>query len=68
MPRYPDASTTVTGIRGSVFSALARGIAEHRGEVYPFHVGDTWLEPAVGCRIRSGWPHPSSIWMKTRAA
>lgn len=41
----------MTGIGDSVFSALAHRLAEHTGEVYPFHVGDTWLEPAEGCRM-----------------
>jgi N-succinyldiaminopimelate aminotransferase len=26
-------------------------MSEHRGEIYPLHVGDTWLEPADGCRM-----------------
>jgi N-succinyldiaminopimelate aminotransferase len=36
---------------GSVYSRLARRLATHEGTVYPLHVGDTWLEPAVGCRM-----------------
>ena len=35
-----------------MFSSLAHRLAEYRGEVYPFHVGDTWLEPAEGCRMQ----------------
>jgi N-succinyldiaminopimelate aminotransferase len=38
-------------MRGSVFSALAHRLANYQGEVYPFHVGDTWMEPAAGCRM-----------------
>jgi N-succinyldiaminopimelate aminotransferase len=49
VPRFPAASASVTAIRGSVFSALAHRIETHQGEVYPFHVGDTWLEPPAGC-------------------
>jgi N-succinyldiaminopimelate aminotransferase len=52
MPRHPQAAASVAGIRGSVFSALAHRLASYRGEVYPFHVGDTWLEPAEGCRMQ----------------
>ncbi len=52
MPRYPDASPTVTSIQGSAFSRLARKLREHRGEIYPLHVGDTWMEPAEGCRMQ----------------
>jgi N-succinyldiaminopimelate aminotransferase len=35
-----------------VFSALADRLACYEGEVFPFHVGDTWLEPADGCRMQ----------------
>ncbi len=49
MPRYPDTSFSVQGIGGSVFTALAHKLASFDGEVFPFHVGDTWLEPPEGC-------------------
>jgi aspartate aminotransferase len=52
MPRYPEASPTVSSIRGSAFSRLARKLREYKGEVYPLHVGDTWMEPAEGCRMQ----------------
>ncbi|HVS04352.1 MAG TPA: pyridoxal phosphate-dependent aminotransferase, partial [Thermoanaerobaculia bacterium] len=52
MPRYPSLSPTVTGIRGSVYSTLARRAAAHHGTLYPLHVGDTWMEPAEGCRMQ----------------
>lgn len=52
MPRYPDPSRGLASIGGSVFSALADRLATFDGELYPFHVGDTWLEPAVGCRMQ----------------
>lgn len=51
MPRYPHSGSTVANMRGSVFSALAGRIESFEGELYPFHVGDTWMEPAVGCRM-----------------
>ena len=51
MPRPPDVATSLASIPGSVFSALAHRLAAHEGEVYPFHVGDTWAEPAEGCRM-----------------
>ena len=38
-------------MEGSLFSALAHRLGSLSGEVYPLHVGDTWLEPAVGCRM-----------------
>ena len=51
MPRHPDASTTVRAMAGGVFSRLAGRIAALEGEVYPLHVGDTWLSPATGARM-----------------
>jgi len=51
MPRFPEYSSTVTEITGSLFSALAHRLASYQGEVYPLHVGDTWMEPAVGTRM-----------------
>lgn len=51
MPRFPDYSPAVAGIPGSVYSALAHRIATFEGEIYPLHVGDTWLEPPAGCRM-----------------
>lgn len=35
-----------------MFSFLAHRLATYKGEVYPLHVGDTWLEPASGCRMQ----------------
>ncbi len=51
MPRYPEVAPTVSAMPGSVYSALAHRLATHPGEVYPFHVGDTWMEPPAGCRM-----------------
>lgn len=51
MPRYPHPSRAIEHIAGNVYSALAHKLADYRGEIYPLHVGDTWLEPAVGCRM-----------------
>lgn len=51
MPRFPEFSSSVTEIEGSLFSALAHRLAAHQGEVYPLHIGDTWMEPAPGCRM-----------------
>ncbi len=45
---------------GSVYTALARKMSTFEGTIYPFHVGDTWMEPAVGCRMEDlseqDWP------------
>ncbi len=51
MPRAPHFSPGLSAIGGSVFSALAHRLATYRGEIYPLHVGDTWLEPVDGCRM-----------------
>jgi len=52
MPRFPDISPTLDAVGGAVFSSLAGRLARHEGPVYPLHVGDTWLEPAEGCRMQ----------------
>jgi aspartate/methionine/tyrosine aminotransferase len=52
MPRFPAMSSSVADVGGSVFSSLAHRIGTHQGPVYPLHVGDTWLEPADGCRMQ----------------
>lgn len=52
MPRHPQVSPSVASIPGSVYSALAHRLATYEGEVYPLHIGDTWMEPAVGCRMQ----------------
>jgi N-succinyldiaminopimelate aminotransferase len=51
MPRHPRFSPSVDDIAGAVYSALAHRLAGFQGEVYPLHVGDTWMEPAEGCRM-----------------
>jgi aspartate/methionine/tyrosine aminotransferase len=51
MPRYPRFSPSVDDISGAVYSGLAHRLAAHPGEVYPLHVGDTWMEPPPGCRM-----------------
>ncbi len=45
----PPLATHLDAIGGSVYSKLAHRLAAHDGEVYPFHVGDTWMEPAQDC-------------------
>jgi N-succinyldiaminopimelate aminotransferase len=52
MPRFPQTAAALTDIGGNVYSALAHRIAAYEGEVYPLHVGDTWLEPADGTRMQ----------------
>ncbi len=47
----PKISRSVQAIRGSVYSAQAHRLDRFAGETYPLHVGDTWMEPAEGCRM-----------------
>lgn len=51
MPRFPQIAPNIAGMTGSVYSALAHRLSNFEGEVYPFHIGDTWMEPAVGARM-----------------
>jgi N-succinyldiaminopimelate aminotransferase len=51
MPRHPKVTSLLSGVESSVFSSLSHRLHTHEGEVYPLHVGDTWLEPAEGCRM-----------------
>jgi N-succinyldiaminopimelate aminotransferase len=49
---YPHVSQAVSNITGSVYSGLAHRLTTFEGETHPLHIGDTWLEPAVGCRMQ----------------
>ena len=51
MPRTPHRSSLASSVNGSVFSALAHKLSQFDGEVYPLHVGDTWLQPMTGARL-----------------
>lgn len=52
MPRYPDFVPHIDALPGATYSRLAHTLAAHEGEVYPLHIGDTWMDPAVGCRMQ----------------
>ncbi|MBW2253600.1 MAG: pyridoxal phosphate-dependent aminotransferase [Deltaproteobacteria bacterium] len=60
MPRHPRVAPTIRAMEGRVYSSLARRLAKHSGEVYPLHIGDTWMEPPDGCRMEdlSAADHP----------
>jgi N-succinyldiaminopimelate aminotransferase len=51
MPRPPQLSPVAASIKGSVYSSVLHRLEAYGGEVYPLHVGDTFLEPAQGCRM-----------------
>ncbi|MCB9675027.1 MAG: pyridoxal phosphate-dependent aminotransferase [Alphaproteobacteria bacterium] len=48
----PKIAASVLGMKGSVYSHLAKRLHEQGGPVYPLHIGDTWMEPAEGCRMQ----------------
>ncbi len=52
MPRPPAVNQIVTSMHGGVFSRLADRIQALEGEIYPLHVGDTWLEPPPGAHMQ----------------
>lgn len=52
MPRYPAIDADVAAIPGSLFSKLGHKLAAWTGELYPLHIGDTWMEPPTGCRMQ----------------
>lgn len=60
MPRHPRVSESVASMPGSPFTKLTHRVATLQGEVYPLHVGDTYLEPAPGARMQDihhdAWP------------
>jgi N-succinyldiaminopimelate aminotransferase len=45
MPRFPSTATSTGGIYKSVFAGMADRLAAVPGEVFPLHIGDTYLEP-----------------------
>ncbi len=51
MPRHPSVTPSVAAMPGDVYSSFAGRLATYRGEIYPLHLGDTWLDPAPGCRL-----------------
>ncbi len=51
MPRSPHVAEHLRCIPASAYSSLAGKLERHVGESYPLHVGDTWMEPAVGTRM-----------------
>ena len=52
MPRPPKVDPTVAEMPAAVFSKLAAKISSYQGELFPLHVGDTWMEPFVGGRMQ----------------
>ncbi len=51
MPRFPQVASSIAAMPSAVYSSVTARLRAYSGEVYPLHVGDTWMEPAVGCRM-----------------
>ncbi|MCH2187393.1 pyridoxal phosphate-dependent aminotransferase, partial [Myxococcota bacterium] len=51
MTRRPGFAPQVVAMPGAVYSPFADRAEAHEGPLFPLHVGDTWLEPAVGARM-----------------
>jgi len=51
MPRAPFPADAALRMPGAVFSKLTHRIAERGDDVFPLHVGDTWMEPFEGGRM-----------------
>src|SRR5262249_21110423 len=47
MPRHPQLSVAAGAMPASIFARLVERLAGHKGEVFPFHLGDTHLPPPV---------------------
>ena len=45
MPRPPRLAPIPLSMKGSVYSTVLGRLAACPGEIYPLHVGDTYLEP-----------------------
>lgn len=52
MPRSSAFNPHVSAMPGAVYSPFADRLRDHPGPLFPLHVGDTWLEPAVGARMQ----------------
>ena len=60
MSNRPSLASETRAMPGAVYSPFADRMSEHRGPIYPLHVGDTWRDPFVSARsedIRSA-DHP----------
>lgn len=51
MPRAPHTAAAANAMPAAVFSPLADRARE--GEIFPLHVGDTWMEPCPAARMEN---------------
>jgi len=52
MPRPPQLSSALAAMGSDLFSSLSHKLKELPAPPIPLHVGDTYLEPAVGARMQ----------------
>jgi aspartate/methionine/tyrosine aminotransferase len=48
---FPDTSRAAAAMTSTLFGALGARLECFKGELLELHVGDTWLDPALGCRM-----------------
>lgn len=64
MPRFPHVSAPAAAIPASIFSRLVERLAQYQGEIYPFHLGDTYLPPPEEARLETlRWEEPNGAWL-----
>ena len=51
MPKSPQIAPAAKAVKGAVYSGLSKHPESGRPPV-PLHIGDTWMEPAEGCRMQ----------------
>ena len=51
MPRFPAVAQSSRGVKSSVYSGATNKPSAAVAPV-PLHIGDTWMEPAIGCRMQ----------------
>lgn len=49
----PPLGSTTADMRADVFSSLVGRLSRSAGEVFPLHVGDTWLDPTPAARMEA---------------
>ena len=50
MPQYPNVASAAQSVSDSVYSKVRHSKSDE--SPIPLHVGDTWMEPALGCRMQ----------------
>ncbi|MGC6509433.1 MAG: pyridoxal phosphate-dependent aminotransferase [Myxococcota bacterium] len=51
MPRPPYVNSHISAMPSGVFSKFSGAISQLKPPIYPLHIGDTYLEPALGARM-----------------